>query len=198
MSAGRVRKIAEGVLPLGIQVVGAIQAELGIDGVNHVEVQNVVVYRYGRLQQKVLHASGQIRHGVKGEESRGSGIYCRNLAAVAERSARAGEIRKWIEDRNPEAAEISGAFSRRRHCLLYTSELSNGLLVCYCQSCRQVHGENIETKVFATGPPTTMADLLTTSIVRRANGTEHYETNIYADLLFDRSGTYVGSDLFAG
>ncbi len=65
LRAGRIQKIAKRILPLGIQVVAAIQAELGIDGVQHVEIQNVVVDRHRGLQQIVLHRAGQIRHADK-------------------------------------------------------------------------------------------------------------------------------------
>ena len=82
---------------------------------NHVEVQNVVIYRHGRLQQKVLHRPRQIRQGIKREKSRCGSVDRWNLTAIAERSARAGEIRKWIEDGNSETAEISRAFGRRRY-----------------------------------------------------------------------------------
>src|SRR5271163_3439992 len=115
LRAGRIRKIAKGILALGAQVVAAVQAEFGIDGVQDVQVQSVAVDWHCGLQQIILHRAGQIRQGIEREQASRGCIDRWNLATVAQWSPRTREIRKGIEERNSQAAEIAAAFGRRRH-----------------------------------------------------------------------------------
>ncbi len=81
----------------------------------NVNVQIVAIHRNRGLQQKVLHRARQIRLGIEREQARGRRIDRRDLAAIPQRCARAGEIRKRIEQRDAQAAKISHAFRVGRH-----------------------------------------------------------------------------------
>src|ERR1700693_5952038 len=82
----------------------------------HVKVHEITVDRRCRLEQIILgQLPRHVRQRVIGKKPRRRAVDRRDLAAVAERSARPRKIRKRIVKCDAEAAKIAAALGRCRH-----------------------------------------------------------------------------------